>query len=360
MKMGASMMVEEADDMGDGIEAAAGMAADYQEYQTQRSAVVNADGSMGQSYTFQVAHPVNISASAKPGHVSTSAYRVLLNHVRLEPQLFSYSAPGTKPTAYTTGTMPTHAMCCYCPELTFLFTPVCLLAVGKYSIDDKSTGESSSTADTLAPILQARSRMFVDNTFVGTTSTHETMPGEPFRFNLGEDKNIRVTYTHVLDKSGNEEEDKSTFFVTDKQTFHVKTHEARFTAASTHKKASLVILEETVPVPSHEDIRLQVLVPEKAEIITATEGDGGLKGLNAVYQPTTGSLSEQLLGTVVAKMHAAGVRGGTDGTSSLHVFKSESSGSYFFAQWLGPGQKLSTGVKYKLMWPTDKKIATQW
>lgn len=71
------------------------------------TAFVGADGDLGQSYTFTVAHPVNISsggtATAAQRAASRSAYRVLLNSERLDAQLFAYSVPRSKTQAYTTG-----------------------------------------------------------------------------------------------------------------------------------------------------------------------------------------------------------------------------------------------------------------
>ncbi len=90
------------------------------------------------------------------------------------------------------------------------------------------------------------------------------------------------------------------------------------------------------------------------------------------YNPSSGSVAEQVLAVVVGRMHAPGVRGevavvgggnntassasSSSSSSAVHVFKSATSGSYYFAQWLGPGDKLAAGVKYKLVWPEEREV----
>ena len=101
---GLSMEDEADEDVAMFAESASGAAAAGAE---PMMAFVGADGDLGQSYTFTVAHPVNISsggtATAAQRAASRSAYRVLLNSERLDAQFFAYSAPRSKAQAYTTG-----------------------------------------------------------------------------------------------------------------------------------------------------------------------------------------------------------------------------------------------------------------
>lgn len=173
-------------------------------------------------------------------------------------------------------------------------------------------------------------------------------------------------YETVLERSGNEEEDKSTFFTQDKRRFNVKTHEARLTATSTHSRPTLVVLEEAVPQTTHDDIRLSILEPQDATNIslsTTTTSSNVDDGSASMYSPSTGSLSEQLLGVVVDRMYAPGVRKDArisdahpKGASDLFVFRADAGGSLFFAQWLSPGQKLTATLKYKVVWPEERSI----
>ena len=161
-----------------------------------------------------------------------------------------------------------------------------------------------------------------------------------------------------MERSGNEEEDKSTFFTNDKRRFNVKTHEARLTATSIHSRPTLVVLEEAVPQTTHDDIRLLILEPHNATNISlsASKVDDGSVSM---YSPSTGSVSEQLLGVVVDRMYALGVHGDDalhDASSDLFVFRADTGGSLFFAQWLSPGQKLTATLKYKVVWPEERSI----
>ena len=130
-------------------------------------------------------------------------------------------------------------------------------------------------------------------------------------------------------------------------------HEAQFSASSTQKYPTLVILEEAVPQAAHEDIRLELLSPESPMPIDISSQPSAAG--TTTYNPTSGSISEQLLGKVVERMYASDVQA-SDGSSTLYSFLSPSADRVFFAQWLNSGQKLDASIKYKLLWPEEKSV----
>lgn len=67
------------------------------------------------------------------------------------------------------------------------------------------------------PLLDSpHGRVFIDNTFAGSTNIAATQPGSPVRLELGADRNIQVTSTFVLPRHGSQTEDKAGWFVNDK------------------------------------------------------------------------------------------------------------------------------------------------
>ena len=67
------------------------------------------------------------------------------------------------------------------------------------------------------PLLDSpHGRVFIDNTYTGSTTIAATQPGSPVRLELGADRNIQVSSTFVLPRQGSQTEDKAGWFVNDK------------------------------------------------------------------------------------------------------------------------------------------------
>jgi len=74
------------------------------------------------------------------------------------------------------------------------------------------TGKTDSV-----PLLDSpHGRVFIDNTYTGSTTISATQPGSPVRLELGADRNIQVSSTFVLPRQGSQTEDKAGWFVNDK------------------------------------------------------------------------------------------------------------------------------------------------
>jgi hypothetical protein len=121
------------------------------------------------------------------------------------------------------------------------------------------------------PILESQSaRIFIDDNYVGSTSTDNSQPGAAVRLDLGADKNIAYKSTYVLPRKGSRSEDKSTWFVTDKVKYHVEVVEYAMTLHSTHQEPHLVVLSEYLPHVKDEGIKVELLQPAPESMLTVS------------------------------------------------------------------------------------------
>lgn len=157
-------------------------------------------GNMGAAVVFSPKYPVNITSNHRAGGTfqsngrmavpvddttPTRSTRLFIKETVLVPSLFTYNVPtvesGAFLKAWTTGSA------------------------------------SAATASDAMPLLESPTgRVFIDDTYTGTTSVPSTQPGAALRLDLGQDRNVEVKSTFVLPRKGSETEDKSTWFVTDK------------------------------------------------------------------------------------------------------------------------------------------------
>ena len=121
------------------------------------------------------------------------------------------------------------------------------------------------------PLLASNTaRVFIEDTYMGITNMPRTQPGAALRLNLGQDRNIEIRSNFVTPRRSSRSEDKSGWFTTDKTTYKVEVSEYAFTVRSTHTEPHLVVLSDYLPKMGHESIKLELLQPVPASIVTVS------------------------------------------------------------------------------------------
>ena len=289
-----------------------------------RSASVERAGDLGASFQFKLQHPVNISSYIQPGVYRQGGTQVsgpqklLVSTLSLSSTVFSFAVPSADTRAYLRawGDLPKEGN-------------VPLLKSGVSSFRHFNGGNSGG------------GRIFIQGTYSGETSVDEVQPGGVVRLSLGFDKNVEVKYTPVFAKHSNTEEDKSSWFVTDKTKYRVKTEEFSIYAKSTHPTPTLLILAESIPVSTEEEVKIDIVSPEPRTIVNFddTHSSGGDAFLEAIF-------------AIVGKAPPQDMTKG----NHLHVFYSKKTGHMYWARWLNPSDTIVSSLKYKLTWPDEKNI----
>ena len=87
------------------------------------------------------------------------------------------------------------------------------------------------------PVIESsKVRAFIQGSLAGTTNINSVQPGGELKLNLGNDKHLIISSTKVLAQNQGKEEDKSTWFVTDKKKYHVKVEELAFSVQVQSKR----------------------------------------------------------------------------------------------------------------------------
>jgi hypothetical protein len=288
----------------------------------QMVAEVSHAGDLGGNYVFRVTHHVNISSAsgaAKEGMtLSSGPRRLLINTVPLTSTIFSYAVPSVESKAYLRawGALPSDSA-----------APILRSDVAYRGYGSRGT--------------MGGARVFLHGTYVGETSIPGVEPGSTARLSLGVDNRLEVRNTPILPKHGNVEEDKSTWFVTDKAKFRVKTEEFSIYAKSSHDKPILAILRENVPVSAEQDITVDMQSPDPKALIHIddTHASGAEDtNLEAVFQAFTSHLA---LGDPF----------------KLLTFMCKESGNVYWVKLLRPGESLSSTLKYRIVWPEKRQIS---
>jgi hypothetical protein len=169
-------------------------------------------------------------------------------------------------------------------------------------------------------------------------------------------------------------EDKSTWFVTDKEKFRVKTEETVITAKNLHPVGSrdvLMILAENLPKSSDADISVELLLPSKKDLQITLDTTKKLlnaeltratvlrmaKNHTAVFGTDSVTEGDEFLESIihVAKLLPGSASGrGSDEAQSLLVYKNQMSGTVYWVKWLKAGEIFSSLFKYRIVCPEDK------
>ena len=93
------------------------------------------------------------------------------------------------------------------------------------------------------PIIASDSaRVFIEGSFSGTTNLETVQPGGDCKFNLGKDNNVIISSSTMIPQAAGTEEDKSTWFVSDKKKYRVKSEERRFLVKVNQKQSYIMHL----------------------------------------------------------------------------------------------------------------------
>lgn len=324
-------------------------AADDVGFMRASGAVASSTGDLGATYVFTPHHPVTVASNTVTDSVDTqhrrqkipqqnvntqTKTRLFIDEMSIKPLVYSYIVPTMTDVAY-------------------------LKAWGDYT---------SSDSKSLVPLLTCNSaRIFLQGAYSGVTNMLATQPGGYMRLNLGEDKNIKFSSAYVYPREGSKEEDKSTWFVTDKVKYNVQTTEHAFSVKNTHEEDHLVVLSDYLPHPVGDGITVELIEPKPSSVIRIKKGsseketdvaDSNNDGAGDVWS------EEDFLETVLAHptivehpyhpLHQTHDK--TDKDSSLHVFLSKGSNNIVWVKWMKPGETMRCGLKYKVIWPDGKEI----
>lgn len=265
------------------------------------AADVQVGGDLGAAYTFMTHRDVNIS-STSPGMrrgLETNAHRLMLTSITVPSRVFTYLSPTTSLTPH-------------------------LLAWGNLT--------------STAPLLDASARVFLQGAYVGRTSIPTTQPTDTLKLQLGDDKQLSVTSTYIPPTQRSQEEDKSTWFVSDKKKYRFKVEEYQFSVKSAHTSPQLVILTEYVPSAAEEEIKIELLSPKHTLPVDVAHHDGMILA----------ALQHSSLQTVpTAKNSNNGV-----------IFFNENTKQIVWAQWVLPGETVNVVLKYRVVWPDGRDVNT--
>ena len=123
------------------------------------------------------------------------------------------------------------------------------------------TAKVTNTSD--FPLLGGAMNVFLDGTFVATSSLRTVMPGEKFDLALGADEGIAVKHkrvTRFTEDTGLTNSGKRV------------TYEYLLTLQNNKKTAEHVIVTDQVPVSRHEKIVVKVLAPDPKDAKPAADG----------------------------------------------------------------------------------------
>lgn len=333
---------------------------------------------LGASFIFQLNHPTSInstdqatlgrpSVGPRGGTVGATAptaaapHRIFIQSVHVEASVFSFAVPSADSDAF-------------------------LLSHTPHFIDTGHGSEGENPQP--VPLLAShKSRVFIEDSFIGSTSLPAVQPSGELTLNLGVDKRLKVVATRVLAKRSKEEEDKSTWFVSDKKKFRVKTEELLFTLTSSHVNTQLVLVSEALPASSEEDIKIELISPappaattggksllEKEvrllereagvdKIIGGDRGGGGVVGGRAKLIPrVVASSKEGCIRHILALAETAKPPEGSSssgGSTSTLSYVCEGQSSVFWARWMRPREVAQVSYSYRTVWPDGKEIHLQ-
>lgn len=328
MEMDAPMMAESADFAGAG------------EMMHAPISHVSARGDLGASYLFDLTHPVSINSTNTPqlknpsggsSHISHSvSHRFFIQSANVDAVVYTLVVPSSDLDAY-------------------------LMA---------HTHEFKT--DTATPVLPSRSaRVYVQGNYMGNSNMPAVQPGGTLSLNLGKDRGVDVSSTHVIPKKLSAEQDKSTWFVRDKKTFRIRDEEFLFTVKSMHTTNQLVLLSESLPSTGEEDVKVEPLSP-------TLPSDEKSRESQFVFRGKVGELS--LIPTSVASDHEecrskildlfsgpnadnSLIGKTTTPSSGFESFLCKADNSIVWTKWMSPGETWRINYKYRTVWPDGKIVS---
>lgn len=205
-------------------------------------------GDMQQSFSFIVSHKVNISSTTPPTKTSLPSTPVI------PPLLTRVETPGSRRLLISESTVE--------PFLYSYVVPS--LCRGSGNVDNHcATLTSLTRLPSSSPRYpEGEARLFIQGAYIGTTTFHEASPNSFFELSLGSDHQLHISTVFIPPKGKGVEEDKSTWFVSDKKSFRAITYEWQVTVRSEHPHPVLVVLSESLPISSEESIKVELESPK--------------------------------------------------------------------------------------------------
>ena len=268
------------------------------------------------AYTFILPDNAYVRSNPLRNNVNTnhrqqrSKQRLFINKLEMEVNVFTYVAPSLDNKGF-------------------------LRAIGQYPSTQPHSLVGSNNGV----------RIFISNSFSGTTNMETIQPGQDIKLNLGKDNHLVISDKKKLPHSQGKEENQGWLF-SDKKKYHVKEEEYTFNVRSTHNTSHLVIVTENLPKSSDKDITVELMSPDKSNLIS--------------IHVDKANDHEQCVSFLLREVSFS--PSNVVPTSPTHVYKTFhciASSSILWAQWMRRGDStdvLSSSLKYKLIWPEGKNI----
>ena len=184
------------------------------------------------------------------------------------------------------------------------------------------------------PLINSNSvRLFLEGVFSGVTYAPDVYPGDPLKLDLFVDKSIHISYISTLSQSGTTSETKTTSWISsDKKKYLTRTEEYVLSAQSSHTQPVFIILAESIPFPTDDQIKSEILSPQQTQ-------DGNWFD------------DERFVGEMVDKAYSS-----TTVSDADIVTYSKNTGTMFFMKWLKPNEEYKVNLKYRYTWPDGRNI----
>lgn len=241
--------------------------------------------------------------------------------------------------------------------------------------------------DVNAPFpLQGHSNceVMVDEAKIGKLSLPQTVyPGQSFQLLLGKNPQVHVNSWEVpILKSKTQDEDSLLSFLSSekKKKYKLSTKEFRLEMKNEMSQSStdstLGVMLENYPVATDSDIRVELLSPSPAslmslstlenqclhleKVVKAQGWKGPAEQITSVCQPLTSD--DDVLRVIVSILDMESFRNSLNPTSPPSMFQnlvtlnSSSSHNLWWIKWLTPGERVQTSIKYRTLWPEEKEV----
>jgi hypothetical protein len=300
-------------------------------------------GNLNSAYRFHIINPMNITSSSDAyvynGNINSNTYNNNNNfHNDNNNVMYEYSDPPQeiltqkithiKPTPVKNRVMIKHLSI---PSRTYIW------AVPSHRNGAYVRLRATYPKTNGIPLINSNSvRLFLQGIFSGVTYIPDVYPGDPLKLDLFVDKSIHISYIDTLRQIGTTSEIKTTSWISsDKQKYLTRTEEYVISARSSHTQPVFIILAESIPFPTDDQIKSEILSPKLTR-----DGDW--------------FDDERFVGAMVDNAYSSTTK--TDNNDDDIITYSKNTGTIFFMKWLKPNEEFKVNLKYKYTWPDGKNI----
>jgi hypothetical protein len=218
----------------------------------------------------------------------------------------------------------------------------------------------SSVTSSLIPSHDVR--IYLGEEYVGQGTYFAGMsPNQIFIQPIGIDPLIQVTYSNHLPFHSQTNEDRSTWFVKDTVKYQVTLEEKLISIKNNHAsqrskvnindkvveasgdEPMLYIVAEAIPSSTHEDIKVQLLVPTLSEMIVKNDNITDQEFLQEILQKETRQATINKTRNKTSNI-----------SNSTRIYYSQSSGLVFWAIWMkGYSSQTHVSLRFKIIRPME-------